>query len=118
MRESDPAELKNSLLQIATGVDRAAHLVNQLLVLARAEASDEAQHAMVPIDPDILLREIVSEWVTRPPRPPDRPRLRAGGAIRNPRQPFLLRELISNLIDNALRYTRTRGKSPVASSSG
>lgn len=110
MRESDPAELKNSLLQIATGVDRAAHLVNQLLVLARAEASDEAQHAMVPIDPDILLREIVSEWVTRAL---DR-RIDLGYEPAAPSEilanPFLLRELISNLIDNALRYTPDEGQ--------
>lgn len=110
MRESDPAELKNSLLQIATGVDRAAHLVNQLLTLARAEAGDQGQHAMAPINPDLLLRELVEEWVMRAlerridlgyePAPPAEI---LGNA-------FLLRELVSNLIDNAMRYTPDGGR--------
>ncbi|MFA7292101.1 MAG: sensor histidine kinase N-terminal domain-containing protein [Rhodocyclaceae bacterium] len=109
MRESDPVELKNSLRQIATGVDRAAHLVNQLLTLARAEARDEAQHALVPIDLDVLLRELVEEWVMRAldrqidlgyePAPPSE--------IEG--NPFLLRELASNLIDNAMRYSSAGG---------
>ena len=61
MRESDPAELKNSLRQIATSVDRAAHLVNQLLTLARAEASDQAQQALEPLDLDGILRGQVED---------------------------------------------------------
>ncbi len=110
MRESDPEELKNSLRQIATGVDRAAHLVNQLLTLARAEATDAAQQALVPLNLDLLLREQVEEWVMRAldrridlgyePAPVSEI---MGNA-------FLLRELISNLIDNALRYTPPEGR--------
>ncbi len=110
MRESDPVELKNSLRQIATGVDRAAHLVNQLLTLARAEARDEAQHALVPIDLDVLLRELVEEWVMRAL---DR-RIDLGYEPALPSEiegnPFLLRELASNLIDNAMRYSPDGGR--------
>lgn len=110
MRESDPEELKNSLRQIATSVDRAAHLVNQLLTLARAEASEQAQQALVPLDLDSVLRQQVEEWVVRAldrridlgyePAPPSEI---LGNAL-------LLRELISNLIDNALRYTPEGGR--------
>ena len=105
MRQTDPAELHDSLRQIATGVDRAAHLVNQLLTLARAEASAEAQNALEPLDLDALLRSQVEEWVMRAldrdidlGYEPSAPAEILGSA-------FLLRELISNLIDNALRYT-------------
>jgi two-component system sensor histidine kinase TctE len=110
MRESDPEELKNSLRQIATGVDRASHLVNQLLTLARAEASDTARQSLVPLNLDLLLREQVGEWAMRAldqridlgyePAPPSEI---MGNA-------FLLCELISNLIDNALRYTPAEGR--------
>lgn len=37
IRENDPEALRHALRQIAVGVDRARHLVNQLLTLARAE---------------------------------------------------------------------------------
>jgi two-component system sensor histidine kinase TctE len=40
MRETDPAELRHALRQILNGADRASHLVDQLLALARAEASE------------------------------------------------------------------------------
>ena len=110
MRQSDPEELKNSLRQIATGVDRAAHLVNQLLTLARAAASDVAQQSMEALNLDLLLRDEVEQWVMRAldrhidlgyePAPES---LVMGNA-------FLLRELVSNLIDNALRYTPPEGR--------
>jgi two-component system sensor histidine kinase TctE len=38
------------LRQIAESTDRAAHLINQLLILARAEASHEKLHQVVPVD--------------------------------------------------------------------
>jgi len=110
MRESDPAELKRSLQQIATSVDRAAHLVNQLLTLARAEASDDARQALAPLDLDVILREQVEEWVVRAldkridlGYEPAAEAEILGNAV-------LLRELISNLIDNALRYTAEGGR--------
>jgi two-component system sensor histidine kinase TctE len=43
MRETDPEALRHALRQIATGVDRAGRMVNQLLTLARAEGSEVAQ---------------------------------------------------------------------------
>jgi len=105
MRESDPVELRNSLRQIEVSVDRAAHLVNQLLALARAEASGEAQSALALLDLDVILRSEVEEWVMRAL---DRD-IDLGYEPSVPAEilgnDFLLRELISNLIDNALRYT-------------
>jgi two-component system sensor histidine kinase TctE len=65
MRETDPAELRHALRQILMGADRASHLVDQLLALARAEASDQAQQALLALDLDHLLREVVETWVIR-----------------------------------------------------
>lgn len=110
MRETDPEQLRHALRQIAISVDRASHLVNQLLALARAEASEHSQQALVPLDLDRLLREIVETWVVRAL---DR-RIDLGyepaGVVNIMGNAFLLREMINNLIDNALRYTRDGGR--------
>ncbi len=110
MRETDPAQLRHALRQIAISVDRASHLVNQLLALARAEASEHSQQALLPLDLDHLLREIVETWVVRAL---DR-RIDLGyepaGVVNIMGNAFLLREMINNLIDNALRYTPDGGR--------
>lgn len=110
LREPDPTQLRASLAQIATSVDRAAHLVNQLLTLARTEGSDQGQHVHEALDLNPLLREVVEEWVMQAVmngidlgyEPSKGPAMIWGNA-------FLLRELSKNLIDNALRYTQRGG---------
>lgn len=109
MRESDPAQLHHTLIQIATSVDRASHLVNQLLALARAEASEHSQQALVPLDLDHLLHEIVETWVTRALERRIDLGYEPAGNISILGNAFLLREMVNNLIDNALRYTPLHG---------
>ena len=41
LSETDPQKMRDALKLIGESTDRAAHLINQLLVLARAEASHE-----------------------------------------------------------------------------
>jgi len=110
MRESDPRQLRYALENISSSVDRASHLVNQLLAMARAEASEYSQQALVPVDLDQLLHEIVETWVVRAH---DR-RIDLGYEPAGPAyilgNAFLLREMINNLLDNALRYTPDEGR--------
>jgi two-component system sensor histidine kinase TctE len=110
MRETDPAELRHALRQIAISVDRASHLVNQLLALARAEASEHSQQALAPLDIDRLLREIVETWVVRALDRQIDLGYEPAGAVSIMGNAFLLREMINNLIDNALRYTPDGGR--------
>jgi two-component system sensor histidine kinase TctE len=108
----DPQAIKGSLRQIARSSQSAAHLVNQLLAMARAEDAEQARRrqdvAIVK-----LATEVVRDFVPRamdkridlgyegPESEPAAPRLRG--------QPVLVRELIRNLVDNALQYTPAGG---------
>jgi two-component system, OmpR family, sensor histidine kinase TctE len=116
LRERDPAELRRALEQIARGSQRAAHLVSQLLSLARTENLREAA-ALVPLDLSAFAREVVSDWVpaaiergidlgleVQDASGTDRP-----GTDHIVGHPILLRELLNNLVDNALRYTPREG---------
>ncbi len=110
MREKDPKQLRYALQDITRNVDRASHMVNQLLALARAEASEHSDQAPVVVELDRLLHEVIETWVVRA-----RGRLidigfETAGETYILGIPFLLRELINNLIDNALRYTPEEGQ--------
>jgi two-component system sensor histidine kinase TctE len=109
---SSPDELKRSLSQIARASERAAHMVNQLLAMARAE---DAEHALrrEPVDLCEVAIDTVRDFVPRALERridlgydgvvPDDSRLRVHG------HPVLLGELIRNLVDNALLYTPAGG---------
>ncbi len=107
---ADAQELKRSLVQIGRSSVRATHTVNQLLALAQAEAGNNVR-AQVPCDIAAITIEAVRESVSRAM---DR-RLDLGyegaqpGAERGVLMgnPTLLRELVRNLLDNAINYTPT-----------
>jgi two-component system sensor histidine kinase TctE len=109
LRDSIDAEvLKHSLAQIGRSSMRATHTVNQLLALARADAGG---HALVKTACDLaaLVLEVVQDLV---PKALDRkidlgyegvasedPAGRVAGNA------TLLKELVRNLVDNAIHYT-------------
>lgn len=109
MRETDPEALRHALRQIAMGVDRAGHLVNQLLTLARTEGGELAQQEHQVIDLAQVVREVVEDWVMFAiDKGIDLGYESEGLAMVNGNA-FLIRELAKNLIDNALRYTPAPG---------
>jgi two-component system sensor histidine kinase TctE len=65
LSETEPAQMRLALQLIAESTDRASHMINQLLILARAEASHEKLHQVVPLDLDALARSVTEEWVMR-----------------------------------------------------
>ncbi|MBX3599451.1 MAG: sensor histidine kinase N-terminal domain-containing protein [Rubrivivax sp.] len=108
---ADPATMKHSLTQIALSTQRAAHMVNQLLAMARAEDSGFEQRRTVT-DLAAVTRAVVRDFVPRSlerridlgyegPEPGEATRLLA--------EPVLLGELVRNLVDNALQYTPAGG---------
>ncbi len=98
--ESDPQALQERLSKVLSGAQRSAHLVHQLLSLARTEA-DVRLHTL---DAAALAREVAREWTPRA--------LAAGvdlGFEGDEQLPLegaklLLREALNNLIDNAILY--------------
>jgi len=108
-------ELKQSLKQIRRSSMRATHTVNQLLALARAEVGGGS---LEPQNCDLarLTIEVVREAV---PRAMDK-RIDLGydghqpGApgVQLQGHPALLKELVRNLLDNAINYTPSSVETP------
>ncbi|GAD23419.1 sensor histidine kinase [Acidovorax sp. MR-S7] len=108
-------ELKQSLKQIGRSSVRATHTVNQLLALARAEGGSAVVQRQ-PLDLARLVIEVVRDSV---PRAMERQiDLGYDGAEPGARgvwvdgNPTLLKELVRNLLDNAINYTPSNGSNP------
>jgi two-component system, OmpR family, sensor histidine kinase TctE len=110
----DPESMKHSLRQIAWASQRASHMVNQLLAMARAEDDGQAERH-TDIEMAALTRSVVRDFV---PRAIERridlgyegpEAAAADGATRLQGEPVLLGEMVRNLVDNALQYTPAGG---------
>lgn len=100
--ESDDAARRHALQATLAGCDRAAHLVDQLLTLARLEAGQAAPAE--PLDFESLVRQ---ELAALAPAALDKQQqldLRAE-PCRLPAQAALAAVLVRNLVDNAIRYS-------------
>ena len=107
--ETDPERMRDALNLIAESTERAAHLINQLLALARAEAN-HAQRQREPVDLESVVHASALEWIDRAlAKRIDLGFDGSGQALMIDGVPLLLRELLSNLIDNALKYTPAGG---------
>jgi two-component system sensor histidine kinase TctE len=115
LRESDPERIRHALEWIQAGTVRLSHLVSQLLALARVEPGSGREAAWQSLDLVKLARETTAEWVLvglerhidlgfeAPP----------SSVLINGNE-VMMREMLSNLVDNAIRYTPEHGKVTVA----
>jgi two-component system OmpR family sensor kinase len=115
-RASSEAERQAAMSILAAGVQRANHLIEQMLMLARQEP--RADSPRLPVRLDELAREIVAELVPLA----DARQIDLGVAAAQPAtitaDPDALRTLLRNLIDNAVRYTAGGGRVDVTVESG
>jgi two-component system, OmpR family, sensor kinase len=107
-RAGSEAERAAAMSTLAAGVQRANHLIEQMLMLARQEPRADSQRS--PVRLDELAREIVAELVPLA----DAGRIDLGVAAAQPAtatgDPDALRTLLRNLVDNAVRYTSAGGR--------
>ena len=116
LTETDPENMRILLRQIAESADRAAHLTSQLLSLARAEASHDKSQSASLVDLEGLARQVTLEWVPRAmEKKIDLGFEGTGWPLQISGNALLLRELIVNLVDNAVKYTPPEGRVTVRS---
>jgi two-component system, OmpR family, sensor histidine kinase TctE len=108
LREHDAVQQREALTAIKTQLDETVRQTNQMLALARADSANIAAEAL---DLDNLAQAVTRQWWAE---------ARAGGidlglevsdgCVRVMAQSGLLKEALSNLLHNALRYTPRGGR--------
>jgi len=114
LRETEPAALRRSLEQLQEAAGRAARLVSQLLSLARLEPRSGRPLQVEQLDLNELARDTTARWV--PPALARGIDLGFEGSANSAKilgDRLLLEELLGNLLDNAVRYTPSRGEATV-----
>lgn len=111
LRLSPATDTQATLNQLHAATDRMTRLINQLLSLARAEPDAGRARETQRIELAELARETTTEWVPRAlARNIDLGFEGPPGEAPIDGDPFLLREMLNNLLDNAIRYTQQGGR--------
>lgn len=103
-RYAEDAEAAHSTGMMMSSVDRMIRQSNQLLALARAEPTQFEKKRLETVDLHKLVGESVQHFVQEA----DKKQIDLGFELLPTHiagDPFLLRDLVDNLIDNAIRYS-------------
>jgi two-component system sensor histidine kinase TctE len=111
LRQTSQQDIHRSLEQLAKSSESATRLVNQLLSLARAENQSQESAPFVEVDLSEFARAVVQDWVQASfSQRIDFGFEQADQPLPVLCNPLMLRELLGNLIDNALHYTPVEGR--------
>jgi two-component system sensor histidine kinase QseC len=113
MRASDARQRQQALQQIWIGVDRATHLVAQLLALARMEATQTLHQYPVDLE-ELVSRVIVDLMPQALDKGIDLGLEKTATTVTTLGNEEALYLMIRNLVDNAIRYTPTGGQVTVS----
>jgi two-component system sensor histidine kinase TctE len=109
--EDDLPRVRHSLAQVYVSAERLSRIVQQLLALARNEPGAVAAMQLQSVDLEAFALEICMEWV------PQALRRSIDLGFDGEQRPAVidadpdrLRDLVNNLIDNAVRYSREGGR--------
>jgi two-component system sensor histidine kinase TctE len=109
LRENDPAAMRAIVQSIAGTTDSAIHLANRLLTLARIEHGSGSAHSG-PVSLTDVARQVGLELAPVAVQKDIDLALDAEFEATVDGQELLLHELITNLVDNAIRYTPAGGR--------
>ena len=98
-----PEDISALLKQLLATTQRTSHLANQLLSLARLEHSDGSEIGEKPVNLLELVQESAADFISRAARKSVEVEFEIE-PLRMRGNALLLRELIGNLLDNAVRY--------------
>ena len=115
LRQQEAADMRPAIEALHHSLGSAIRLTNQLLSLSRAEPINGLMLTRQPVDIAAIARDMVVELLPLAGRKGiDLGFEGAGLAVMVSGHPVLLREMIANLVDNALRYTPDHGVVTVA----
>jgi two-component system sensor histidine kinase TctE len=111
LREHDSASRKDVAARLYLGAERLSRIVSQLLSLARNEPDAIRAQALEPVDLDRFVVEVAQGWV------PEALKRGIDLGFEGCEQPAIvladaqsLTDLLDNLLDNAVRYSRDGGR--------
>jgi len=112
LKATEPEQRTRALRQIVSGIDRATHLVEQLLALARADSQRAEKIRSQQADLARIAREVLGQLSGLAIKRSIELYLEGtgGGDWRITGDPNDLSLLLRNLVENALRYTQEGGK--------
>jgi two-component system sensor histidine kinase TctE len=109
LREQDLSAMQPALQQIQNSADRMSHLTTQLLVLAKSEPISGG-YELLPVDLYKLAKKTCMEWVPKAlQRNMELSFESLEEALYIQGDEILLRELLANLLDNAITYGYDNG---------
>ena len=112
-RADSEAERKVAVADLNTGLDRATHLVEQLLTLSRQE-TDPADRPFTPVDLLEIARQVIVEQAPIAAEKDIDLGIADGTAATLAGDPVALSVMLGNLVDNAIRYTPAGGRIDVS----
>ncbi|BAL22797.1 two-component system, OmpR family, sensor histidine kinase [Azoarcus sp. KH32C] len=115
LRQEDPAEMRRTLASLLASIHSTRRLANQMLALSHAEAINGVIGERAPVELTALVRDVAMDLVPLALKKhidlayegPDAPMTLQGNAA-------MLREMVANLIDNAIRYSPPESQVVVA----
>ena len=111
VRETNPRHLRESLHAMEAGLDRLSRLVSQLLALARNEPEAANSAILKPLDLNALAFAATSAWVPEALKKQiDLGFEGCAGRAWIAADSERIQELLDNLLDNAIRYSRNGGQ--------